>query len=47
MGDKEIIDNPPALPAPKKQIPQEPPKQTGMYGAARRKDAATEPAPVP
>ena len=41
MGDKEIIDNPPALPAPKKQIPQEPPELTGaegMYGAARRKD---------
>jgi hypothetical protein len=47
MGDREIIDNPPALPAPKQPAPQEPPKQTGMYGAARRKDPVPVAAPVP
>ena len=44
MGDREIIDNPPALPAPK----QEPPKQAApMYGAARRKDPVPETKPQP
>jgi len=47
MGDRDIIDNPPALPAPKQPAPQEPPKQTGMYGAARRKDPVPVAAPVP
>jgi hypothetical protein len=51
IGDREIINNPPALPAPKKVIPppapkqEEPPKQAGMYGAARRKDPVPEPEP--
>ena len=81
MGDREIIDNPPALPAPKKEIPppaqpapkkevppnalqvqkqeippaawpaqkqqvlQEQPKQTGIHGAARRKDPVIDSEP--
>ena len=81
MGDRDIIDNPPALPAPKKEVPpaalpvqkqeippaalpvqkqeipppamsaqkqqvlQEQPKQTGIHGAARRKDPVPDSEP--